>query len=89
MSDFTRPRDLPTSSSEYSSWRNGWIFGLPTGGDLSSAECGAMPFRYSSKFQNTVNAQKCLRGEDWAFLNTVTIETRNLASVMLWPYYNP
>ena len=88
MSDFNTVRDLPNNQDAYFNWRNGWIFGLPDSDHPQSEECGAMPFRYG-KPQNTVNAQKCLRGEDWAFLNSFCTMYKNLPSSTIWPRNDP
>lgn len=87
MSDFDTTRDLPNNPDAYDNWYSDWIFGLPDG-TLTSDECGAMPFRYG-KGLNTVNAERCLRGEDWAFLQSVANQTCLLPSIALWPNYNP
>lgn len=87
MSDFDTARDLPNNYDAYSNWINGWIFGLPDDDHPQSDECGAMPFRYG-KPQNSVNAQKCLRGEDWAFLNSFCNSYQNMPSPLCWSRSN-
>lgn len=88
MSDFNIIRNLPNNYDAYDNWISGWIFGVPTDEDPLIKECGAMPFRYG-KPQNSVNAQKCLRGEDWAFLNSFCSHYKNLPSSTLWPRQDP
>ena len=44
----------------------GWVFGLPDYGQVSSPECGALPFRTALSGLSSPN---CLRGEDWVYLN--------------------
>ena len=41
-----------------------WAFGLPSEGQLSSATCGAMPFRNGTGLASP----NCIRGEDWIFM---------------------
>lgn len=94
MSDFNTPRNVPNSFDAYDSWSPNWIFGLPQSGDISSAECGAMPFRLSSDLSacgndiSGVNLQRCLRAEDWAFLQTYCNSERSLPSYEFWNF-NP
>jgi len=72
--------DFPVSPQEYfydsrnlvdRGWK--WHFGLPTPDaagavPLSTAECGAMPFRDDTAVSGLIS-DKCLRGEDWVFLD--------------------
>lgn len=50
------------------SWKDNWVFGLPEEGEVSSDSCGAMPFRDAGGAG--LKAKKCLRGEDWAWIDT-------------------
>lgn len=79
MSDFNAPRDLPNAADAYDTWMSNWVFGNGNG------SCGAMPMRSGTG----VYAKKCIRGEDWAFLHTLTNRIRNLPSYNLWPSYSP
>lgn len=47
-------------------WTNNLVFGLPTGSQVSSDSCGAMPFRFDDV--EGLTAKKCIRGEDWAWI---------------------
>ncbi len=59
-----------------------WIFGLPAGGQISSAECGAYPFR---KGTGTASP-KCIRGEDWAYLASWCQDRQGLVSWRVFDY---
>lgn len=52
--------------TSYVDWLPAWRYGLV---GESNPHCGAMPFRYA--IDGGINAKKCLRGEDWAFLKSV------------------
>lgn len=93
MSDFNTPRNVPNHWDAYGTWSPNWIFGLPQNGEISSAECGAMPFRLSGDLEDYendisgVNLQRCLRAEDWAFFYNYTINMPQLPASEFWHFY--
>jgi len=74
---------FPNSPAAYRYWSSGWVFGLPAEGQVSSATCGALPFRSG----NGLCSPNCIRGEDWAFLYSIGSDLSWLPSSNLWPNY--
>lgn len=76
MGAFDEINNLPISSAAYNSWANGWVFGA----DSSGETCGAMPFRRGTgKY-----SERCLRGEDWAYLCSLCSYYRGIPSASVW-----
>ena len=63
-----------------------WAFGLPPDGQISSAACGAMPFR--SDADRGLSAKCCLRGEDMVFLLDWEV-SRATWTGMIWSWPIP
>ena len=61
-----------------------WIFGLPNDGQVSSATCGALPFRNGTG----VRAKKCLRGEDWEFMQNWCLDRSALPGMGVFPDFH-
>ena len=72
MGAFDQINNLPVSSAAYYDWINGWVFGA----DSNANSCGAMPFRHGTG----IYSDRCLRGEDWAFLQNVCLFFGDLPS---------
>lgn len=78
-----------TGWMSYSDWFTGfgtwdaWKYGLV---GETQAHCGAMPFRTAN---DGLNAKKCLRGEDWAFIMSVQKYCNNIPDPFVWNFPHP
>lgn len=62
-----------------------WAFGLPQDGQLSSPQCGAMPFRDASADRG-LSSRCCVRGEDWEWMFNWTTDRRYLVDTLVFPW---
>lgn len=78
-----------TGWMSYKQWYQGfgsmpaWKYGLV---GATAAHCGALPFRWEN---DGLNAGKCLRGEDWAFIYSVQASSVDLPDPYIWNFNRP
>lgn len=58
-----------------------WVFGLPAEGQISSATCGAMPFRHGTGLASP----NCIRGEDWIFMHNWVVDRNKFPVWYMFP----